>query len=236
MSTLPEQQNKALIVMAATLALGLLVDYGMKTWSLSNQLATPAGQLKLAEQAYGAGHDRIALTLFEGLAKKGDPNAEYWLARMKDRGIATPQDVADALPLYAKAAKLGNSAAASRIGEIYLDGYKVPQAFEKARTYLEKAARLHNPRAATELARMYATGLGVAKDPKWAYAWYEAAVIEGSYIARHERDQLIAAMPADVQKQAMDEASRLLAEIKTSPAPEPPAGAKSTDPGPTKSH
>lgn len=230
-----QNTTQSLTLAAVVLTLGLLAGYGTRAWQLGAELQTPAGQLKLAEKALDSGHPSVAMTLFEGLAKKGDPAAEYWVAHMKDYGIGTPKDTTGAIALYVKASQHGNADASARLGDVYLDGVRVPQDFPRARTYLEQAARKSHVRAATELGRIYASGLGVLKDTKTAYAWYAVAVIEGSYIARHERDQLIAAMSPDQQQLATAAADRLLTEIKAQTSAPVAAGPQSISGTPAKS-
>jgi len=99
---------------------------------------------------------------------------------MTEFGLGTPKDLPKAIRLYQKAAAHGVVAAESRLGEAFLRGDVALPDFGQARIYLERAARRGDARAAWLLGHMYRTGLGVAADPKEAYAWSEVATIEGS--------------------------------------------------------
>lgn len=49
------------------------------------------------------------------LAKGGDPEGQYYLAEMYEKGLGTPQDMKEALSWYKKSADLGNSKAIEKV-------------------------------------------------------------------------------------------------------------------------
>ena len=49
------------------------------------------------------------------LAKGGDPEGQYYLAEMYEKGLGTPQDMKEALNWYKKSADLGNSKAIEKV-------------------------------------------------------------------------------------------------------------------------
>ena len=171
-------------------------------------------QLKLGEVAFREGNDALALSLFDRLAAKHDPAAEYWLAHMTEWGIGVPKDLAKSTTLYAKAAAEGSIPAESRLGEIYLNGNFVPPDYAKAFELLGSAARSGNPRAAMLLGQMYRYGLGTKADPTESYAWSEVAVVEGLNFAKIERDAAFASISPDERQKGAARASEIIADIK----------------------
>lgn len=180
-------------------------------------IASRDQQLKMGELAFRNGNDPIALALFDRLAAKNDPAAQYWVAHMTELGIGAPRDIPKAISLYERAAAQNSVAALSRLGEIYLNGDIVPPDYDKAFDFLGRAARLGDPRAAMLLGQMYRFGLGTKIDPIESFAWSEVAVLEGLSFAKVERESAFASMsPGDREKGAA-RARTLLAEIKRSP-------------------
>ena len=171
-------------------------------------------QLKLGEVAFRDGNNALALSLFDRLAAKHDPAAEYWLAHMTEWGIGVPKDPAKSITLYANAAAEGSVPAQSRLGEIYLNGNLVTPDYAKAFELLGSAARSGNPRAAMLLGQMYRSGLGTKTDPTESYAWSEVAVVEGLSFAKIEREAAFASMSADDRQKGATRAADLVAEIK----------------------
>jgi TPR repeat protein len=178
--------------------------------SLSNSKPT----LQRAEMAFRNGDNGTAVRQFTQLADQNNPVAQYWLGHMTELGLGVPRDPAKAVELYKKAAAQDNIAAELRLGEIDLHGDVVAPDLAQAKSYLQKAAHRGNPRAAMLLGQMYRLGLGTAADPKKAYAWAEVASLEGSALARNERDASLHALNGDDQRAAIADATSILAEIK----------------------
>ena len=102
--------------------------------------AVPTSQLVQAEHEFQAGDNKAAVKLFDALADKNNPIAQYWLAHMTELGLGVPRDLAKAIDLYKKAAEQNVEPTELRLGEIYLDGNLVPPDFVQAKIYLEKSA------------------------------------------------------------------------------------------------
>ena len=182
-------------------------------------IESSAQQLKLGKLAFANGSDALALNLFDHLAAKDNPAAQYWLAHMSELGVGVPKDITKAISLYAKAAAQNSIPAEARLGEIYLNGDLAPPDYAKAFDLLGKAARQGNPRAAMRLGQMYRFGLGTTADPIESYAWSEVAVIEGLGFAKVEREAAFASMSSSDRDKGAARASVLLAEIQKKPTP-----------------
>ena len=60
--------------------------------------------------------------LFDSLAKKNNPLAEYWVGHMSELGLGVPRDPAKAIEFYKKAVDQDVAPAELRLGEMYLHG------------------------------------------------------------------------------------------------------------------
>ena len=181
-------------------------------------VAMPQDKLMVAEQAFQAGDNHFATTLFGRLADKGNPTAEYWLGHMTELGLGVPRNPAKAIDLYKKAAQQDFVAAEVRLGEIYLYGNLVLPDSQLATTYLEKAAYHGNARAAMLLGQVYRVGIGGAVNPTKAYAWLEVATLEGNAFAKRERDESFSTLSMADRKGATARAQQILNTIKSEAA------------------
>ncbi len=182
-------------------------------WRIS--ATNPSNQMALAKGDAKAGDYSAAITIFDSLAKQGNPLAQYWVAHMNELGLGVTRDPAKAIEFYKKAAAQDTSAADLRLGEIYLHGNLVLPDFAQARSYLEKAAYHGEPRAAMLLGQIYHDGIGVAADPVDAYAWSEVATLEGSAFAQRDRDTSLHGLNEADQKAAIARAHEILKNIKS---------------------
>ena len=66
------------------------------------------------------------------LAKGGDPEGQYYLAEMYEKGLGTPQDMKEALSWYKKSADLGNSKAIEKVANWEKNQIEVRKATERA--------------------------------------------------------------------------------------------------------
>jgi TPR repeat protein len=202
---------------------GLLIGYAAQELRSRWSGMVPKSSLAQAEHDFQAGDDPAALKLFNTLADKNNPIAQYWLGHMAELGLGVPRDPAKAIDLYKKAAEQNVSPAELRLGEIYLDGNLVPPDFAQAKMYLEKSAYQGNSRAAILLGQMYHAGIGMTADPTEAYAWSEVAALEGNAFAERERDASFRDLSADSQKIAVNRASEILKTVKAATTlPKPP--------------
>lgn len=194
--------------------IGLLIGVAAQEFRWRSPIKVPQGELAQAEKEFQATDYPSAVTLFEKLADKNNPLAQYWVAHMTELGLGVPRNPSNAIGLYKKAAKQGVSAAELRLGEIYLNGNLVPPDFAQAKSYLEEAAYHSDPRAAMLLGQMYRVGTGMPADQTEAYAWSEVANIEGNVFAKRERDASFHDLSEADQNSAIARAHEILKAIK----------------------
>jgi TPR repeat protein len=202
--------------LVAVVVAALLVTFVAVEWRSAGDLSASAqpNTLQRARAFLQRGDDAVAVQLFSGLAKKNNPNAQYWLGHMTELGLGTKRDLEKAIELYKQAAEQNVVAAELRLGELYLRGNLVPPDSGQAKAYLERAAYHGEPRAAMLIGEMYRVGNGTPPDPIKAYAWWEVATIEGNTFAQRERDASLHALDVKDQKDAVARAKVILADIK----------------------
>ena len=204
-------------------AIGLLVGIAAQEFRWRSWNATPPNQMAQAQMDVKAGDYQAAVALFDNLAKKNNPLAEYWVGHMSELGLGVPRDPAKAVEFYKKAAAQNVAPAELRLGEMYLHGNLVLPDFAQAKSYLEKAAYHGDPRAAMLLGQMYHDGIGMPADQTEAYAWSEVATLEGSAFAQRDRDVSLHDLNAADQKSAIARAQQILDVIKKQTSPVKPA-------------
>ena len=116
---------------------------------------------------------------FKPEARKGDPEASYWLGVMFENGTGTKKDIDRALTWYRKSAEAGLVKAILKMGELYMQGTDVLQDFDEARKWLEPAAREGDVDAMRDMGTLYAHGWGVKQNAIRAYIWFDYAASRG---------------------------------------------------------
>ena len=134
--------------------------------------AAAAGPLDDGMAAAQKGDYAAALTLLRPIAEQGDPDAEYTLGDMYDRGNGVPQDYKEAVKWYMPAAEKGVAAAQDRLGFFYSFGKGVPRDYAEAAKWDRRAAEQGVATAQTRLGTLYANGWGLPKDPVSAEFWF----------------------------------------------------------------
>ena len=91
----------------------------------------------------GAAHKRAdyatEFKLLSPLAEAGNPDAQYNLGVLYDKGLRVPKDSTAAMKWFRKAAAHGNALAALGIGVMYAKGEGVVQDFFQARVWFFRA-------------------------------------------------------------------------------------------------
>ncbi|GBC07809.1 hypothetical protein RclHR1_07700002 [Rhizophagus clarus] len=100
-------------------------------------------------------------------------DAQYKVAYFYDKGIGTKTNKKGAIKLYKKAAKRGNKFAQIRLGILYEKEKK----FNKAIYWYNEAAE--NEIALYNLGRCYEYGMGVDKNDKLAFKYYQKSAEQG---------------------------------------------------------
>ena len=111
----------------------------------------------------------------EGLAKKGDPDAQNKLAVLLMRGIGTEQDIEGAIEWFRKSAKQDHAKSQMDLAQSYLTGRGVPQDLNDALMWIRRAAKLDYPAALFQLGMMHVKGQGMAQDLAGAKMWLDRA-------------------------------------------------------------
>ena len=113
------------------------------------------------------------------------PNAQFQLGWLHEKGKGVPQDYAEAVKWYRKAAVQGHLNAQYNLGILYMEGRGVAQDYGEAVKWYRKAADQHNGRAQGDLGFMYEKGLGVQKDVAEAVKWYRKAAERGDALGQN---------------------------------------------------
>nr|AKG47441.1 Polar organelle development protein [Pectobacterium carotovorum] len=98
------------------------------------------------------------------LAKKGDSNAQFELARMYATGSGGPQDYIKARHWFLQSAKQGNSKAQTNLGILLARGQGGDKDYIGARKWFLKASEQNDGEAYFNLAALYNGGWGVKKN------------------------------------------------------------------------
>ncbi|MGV6801163.1 MAG: SEL1-like repeat protein [bacterium] len=141
--------------------------------------------LKPAIDAWQNQDYALARQLADPLAAQGDPDAQFLLAELYDKGLGGAQDEALARSLYVKAAMAGHVHAQFMLGDLAFTGRGVAQDFSRAADWFTAAANGGHALAKTRLGLMYFDGLGVKKDLGQAAALFEDAANLGDASAQY---------------------------------------------------
>jgi TPR repeat protein len=171
-------------------------------------------------EAFKAGNYRQAQEQFKPEARKGDPEASYWLGVMFENGAGTKKDIDTALTWYRKSAEAGQVKAMLKLGELYMQGTDVLHDFDEARKWLEPAAREGDVDAMRDMGTLYAHGWGVKQNAIRAYIWFDYAASRGDPRSETLRDDLVKTMSeqdiAEAQRLADKEAPEVFKEVDKS--------------------
>ena len=125
--------------------------------------------------AYQRGDYATALREWRPLAEQGNPEAQFNLGAMYERGQGVTQDDTEAARWYRKAAEQGNANAQFFLGVRYIEGKGVPQDYARAVGWWRKAAEQGVAEAQYNLGNMYYNGKGVPQDYVQAHMWSNLA-------------------------------------------------------------
>lgn len=151
----------------------------------------------------------LARRLFVAAATGGDSRSMLMLGLMNDNGLGAPRDSRVAFAWYLKAALAGESRAMFNLYQMYAEGDGVAADMAEARRWLEQSAEHGFAEAQYCWAELLHRGDGVARDDESALMWLEIVShvrVGGVGLAIALREQLRAAMPADVVEAAQQRA------------------------------
>lgn len=129
--------------------------------------------------------------IYECLAERNNPLAQYGLAICYYRGLGTETDFDLAIKYLNKSAEQNYAVAITDLGNIYLHGaINIPQDYNRAMELYKKAADLGFPIAQIMIGQMYENGWGADKSVKKARIWYEKAERQGVDILQMRQQQM----------------------------------------------
>lgn len=159
-----------------------VVGFGLSVVAL---LATPLWAADPAQDAayaearkvYRAEDYKRAMQLLLPLAQQGHANAQYYLARMYEKGEGVEKDEAKTLEWYRRSAEGGNPRAQYKLFAAYARGWgDVKKDEAQAQQWLIKSAEGGYGRAQEGLAKAYEKGkFGFPKDRAKAEYWKKKA-------------------------------------------------------------
>jgi TPR repeat protein len=124
--------------------------------------------------------EEIPFESTKAAAEKGDPKAEFDLAKSYDRGTGVETDYAKAAEYASRSAEQGYASAKILLGSYYGRGLGVRKDPQEAVKWYRKAAEQGNPLAQYAMGGFYSSGRGVAKDTDEAIRWWRKAADQNS--------------------------------------------------------
>lgn len=138
-----------------------------------------------------SGQTDEAITLIRAAANKGQPAAQYRLAKLYEAGEGVAADSQMARQLTERAATNGNRIAMHDIALYYAEGRGgVDVNIQQAAGWFEKAAQRGVVDSQYNLGVLYESGQGLPKNLTEAYVWYSIAAGQGDQFARKHIDVL----------------------------------------------
>jgi len=135
-------------------------------------------RLNPAEKNYDP---KQAFILLNRAATSDDPEAQYELGRLYERGIGVKQDVRRALKLYLKSAEANYADALNDIGFLHFQGgLGIKRDQRMALIFFGRAADLRHPQAMFNYAALIDDGIVAGKTPKDAAGYLYKALRSGS--------------------------------------------------------
>ncbi|MEQ8557699.1 MAG: peptidoglycan-binding protein [Henriciella sp.] len=170
-----------------------------------------AAQLILGEQRLDAGDYTSGPSLVRKSAEAGEPAAQYRLAKLHERGLGVPKDLAAARQWTERAAEGGNVKAMHDLAVYYAEGEGGQQSYAAAVEWFRKAADYGLTDSQYNLAVLYEAGLGISPSPTEALYWYEVAHNQGDEGAIDKVEELRAKVSLDAAQQAQRRAATWMA-------------------------
>ncbi len=167
-------------------------------------------------------------------AEKGNPDAQYDIGEMYEKGSGVQTDVKKAFSWYEKSANQGHVKAQFKVAYMYYKGVGVETNISKAHQIMEKPANEGNVRAQFYLGQMYEKGDGVKQDLDEAFTWYSRSSLGGFKSADDALADLKKTMAERARKDE-DAAVKSFAKATTlAPKAAAPRRTEKVDPAPTQ--
>lgn len=139
---------------------------------------------RMAEAAWEAGHDRLALRLLQRGAELGSDGCMLNLGYAYDVGLGTPPDKVTAMRWYKRAYRRGYASAASNIAVLYKEQGRDRMVF----AWYSRAAGLGDGDAMLELTKLLLAGRGVRRSPSKALGDLRGA-LSTEFICEESREE-----------------------------------------------
>jgi TPR repeat protein len=129
------------------------------------------------KQAYNDDEYAQAFAILKPLGESGNSSAQYYVARMYEKGRGVPKDHAKMLEWYRRSADAGNAKAQYKMAVGYAAGYAGLEKNDvEAGKWLLKSAEQGYRRAMKALGKAYKRGqFGLPKDQEKAKFWLDKA-------------------------------------------------------------
>lgn len=121
-----------------------------------------------------------ALKTIKPLARNGDAQAQYCVARLYFNGPLIRNDKAKAASWFKKASDQGHTESQGYLANMYQEGIGVPADPVKSHHFFLLAAKSGDPYAQTTVAYLYQQGNGTQQDDEEALGWYSEAAHQGN--------------------------------------------------------
>lgn len=151
----------------------------------------PVAEFQLGLSHLQAGRTSSALQLIRSSANKGQPAAQYRLAKIYEAGDGVTTDPAMARQLTERSARNGNRIAMHDLALYYAEGRgDVSVDIKTAAKWFEKAAQRGVVDSQYNLGVLFESGQGLPKDFTQAYVWYGIAANQGDQYAQKQLETL----------------------------------------------
>ncbi len=149
------------------------------------QNGDPVAEFQLGLSKLQAGNTEEAISLIRSAANKGQPAAQYRLAKLYEAGQGVTADAAMARQLTERAAINGNRIAMHDLALYYAEGRgDVAVNIKTAAQWFEKAAQRGVVDSQYNLGVLYESGQGLPKNLTEALVWYSIAAGQGDQFAK----------------------------------------------------
>jgi TPR repeat protein len=137
----------------------------------------------------GLATEGFTLDTARAAADKGDPQAQFFLARHYADGTGVVKDYAKAATYLHQSADQGYAPAQTGLGSCYAHGHGVKQDYAQAIHWYRKGAAQNDSLAEYCLGFAYANGKGVPKDANQALVWWHKSAEQGQVYAQNSLGQ-----------------------------------------------
>lgn len=134
---------------------------------------------QLGEERITASDFAMGANLIRKAAEAGMPAAQYRLAKLHEKGLGVPRDLAAARNWTERAASGGNIKAMHDIAVFHADGEGGPQSYARSAEWFRRAAEYGVVDSQYNLGVLYQEGLGITPDAGEALFWFTVAASLG---------------------------------------------------------